>query len=545
MDYFEELKQKMKGLSRREFDLLKVRLAQKHGLKDVPPNHELVLRGINVFAKPSRTSSGVSVIALMSAPFPCPHGKCIFCPGGVDSAYGTVPQSYLGNEPSTLRGIRNEFDSYLIAFNRLEQYFTNGHCPEKIECVVQGGTFLAYPKEYQEEFITNFYKALNDFSEKFYNGLLDIKEFKAFFELPTDFKDAARCARIMDREKAMKGCSTLEKEKIRNEKASIRCVALAIETRPDWCFEKHIDEMLRFGATRVELGVQCLNDDVLEFCHRGHNLADLKKASRLMKNALLKHGYHMMPGLPGMSKEEDIETFRELFENPDYMPDSLKIYPCMIFKGTGLYELYKKGKFIPLEAEAAADIIVEAKKFVPKWCRVMRVQRDIPEKYVEAGVKMTNLRQLVHRKMGKKGCKCIRCREPKDKDIDWDHVELKRVDYESSGGKEVFLSFEDAKNDLLLGFCRLRIVPESHRPEISPGDAGIRELHVYGAATPLGKEGSIQHRGLGKKLVAEAEKIAKEEFGSKKMIIISGVGVREYYRNLGYEKDGPYMSKKI
>jgi elongator complex protein 3 len=547
MDYFEELKEKMKGLSKDKFDILKVRLAQKHGLKDVPPNYELVLRGINTSSKPTRAQSGVSVIALMSAPFPCPHGKCIFCPGGPKSAYGTVPQSYLGNEPSTMRGIRNEFDAFLITFNRLEQYFTNGHCPEKIECIVQGGTFLAYPKEYQEEFITNFYKALNDFSDKFYKKGLDIEKFKTFFELPTDFKDEARCKRIMDREKALKSHSTLEKEQTRNEKSNIRCVALAIETRPDWCFEKHIDEMLRFGTTRVELGVQCLKDEVLEFCHRGHTMADLKKASKLMKNALLKHGYHMMPGLPKTTQKEDVEMFKELFDDPDYMPDSLKIYPCMIFKGTILYDIYKKGDFTPIEAEAAANIIVEAKKYIPKWCRVMRVQRDIPEKYVEAGVKMTNLRQLVHKKMNAKGlkCKCIRCREPKARNIDWDSVELKRVDYESSGGKEVFLSYEDTKNDILLGFCRLRIVPESHRPEISPGDAGIRELHVYGASTPLGQEGSIQHRGLGKKLVAEAERIAKKEFKSKKILVISGVGVREYYYNLGYKEDGVYVSKKL
>lgn len=539
MDYFEELKQS------KNFDKSKVALARKYKLKTVPTNAELLLKGVYIPTKPVRSSSGVSVIALMTAPFPCPHGKCIFCPGGLDSPYGDVPQSYLGNEPSTLRGIRNQFDPYLIAFNRLEQYFVNGHSPEKVELIIQGGTFLAYPKQYQDDFIAYTYKALNDFS-MFYDGNLNLDKFKDFFELPADFKNAERIDRIMKKEFSLKGKADLEEEKLRNETASIRAVALCIETRPDWCFEEHIDEMLRFGTTRVELGVQCLNDDVLSFTNRGHSVADIKKATRLMKNSLLKFGYHIMPGLPHMSKEDDVNTFKELFSSEEYMPDSLKIYPCMVFKGTGLFELYKKGKYSPLLADDAAEIIVAAKKYIPSWCRVMRVQRDIPEKCVDAGVQMTNLRQLVHEKLKTKGytCMCIRCREPKNRVVDWDSVELKRHDYMSSGGQEVFLSFEDVKNDILLGFCRLRIVPESHRPEINPGDAGIRELHVYGTTTPLKKEGSIQHRGLGKQLVAEAEKIAKE-FSSKKILVISGVGVKEYYRNLGYKNDGVYVSKEL
>lgn len=537
----------MQGLSRKQFDTLKVRLARKHNLPAVPANHELVLNGLRIVNKPMRISSGVAVIAMMSMPYNCPHGKCIFCPGGMNSPFGDVPQSYTGNEPSTLRGMRNDYDSYLIAFNRLEQYFVTGHLPEKIEFIVQGGTFLAYPQEYQDEFITYSYKALNDFGELFYQDGLDVDAFKEFFELPGNFKDRARVERIMQKERDLKGKASLEVEKARNESARIRAVALCIETKPDWCFEEHIDAMLRFGTTRVELGVQCLKDSVLKFTHRGHDLADVQKSTELMRNSLLKIGYHMMPGLPGMSREDDIADMEELFSNEAYMPDALKVYPCLVFEGTGLFHLFKQGKFSPIDADTAADVIIASKRHVPKWCRIMRVQRDIPEKHVHAGAKMTNLRQVVHERMREQGvvCACIRCREPRSKPVDWDAVELKRVDYMASGGKEMFLSFEDTTNNLLLGFLRLRHVPESHRPEISPGDAGVRELHVYGVQAPLGQDGSIQHKGLGKKLMAEAERIARDEWKSKKMLVISGVGVREYYYNLGYAQDGVYVSKEL
>jgi elongator complex protein 3 len=279
-------------------------------------------------------------------------------------------------------------------------------------------------------------------------------------------------------------------------------------------------------------------------------LDDVKKATKLMRNSLLKVGYHMMPGLPTMSKEMDIEDAKELFSNSDYMPDALKVYPTTVMKGTGLFGMWKAGKYNPVSTDDAADIVSEAMRFVPKWCRVMRIQRDIPSTVIDAGPNMTNMRQLVDKKIKEKGIveRDIRAREPKSGKIDWASVELMREDYEASGGKEIFLSFEDTKNDFLVGFCRLRIIPESHRPEIPNNSAGIRELHVYGSAVAIGEEGKeseAQHKGLGKKLMAEAERIAKEEFGCKKILVISGIGVREYYRKLGYARDGPYMSKNL
>lgn len=540
-EYFEELK--LKNLTKKELEKQKIMLARKYKLAKIPSDAEIFLKtGMKIKTKPMRTQSGVAPIALMTAPFPCPHGRCIYCPGGIGSPFGDVPQSYTGKEPSTMRGIRNKYDSYLITFNRLEQYFVTGHHPDKAELIIQGGTFPALPLNYQEEFITYAYKALNDFGEMFE----DFEKLKTFFELPGEIGNPERTKRIQQREIQLKGKSTLQKEQKRNETAKIRCVALCVETKPDWCFEQHINQMLKLGTTRVEMGVQCLRDEILEKIHRGHTLADARKATLLMRNSLLKIGYHMMPGLPGMTKQMDIEDYKELFENPAYKPDALKIYPTTVIRGTGLYGLWKEGKYEPLSTEDAADIIVEAKKFVPKWCRIMRVQRDIPSTIIEAGPNVTNLRQQIEEKLHKKGikCRCIRCREPRNQEIDWKAVKLLREDYDANS-KEIFLSFEDTSNDLLLGFCRLRIVPESHRPEILPNSAGIRELHIYGETTPLGQEGNVQHKGLGKQLLMEAEKIAKEEFDCKKIIVISGIGAREYYYKQGYKLDGVYVSKGL
>jgi elongator complex protein 3 len=547
--FFAEVEEALKkGISNEALSKLKVKLTKKYNLASIPSNVEVFLRTkAKVTTKPMRTMSGVSPLALMTAPFACPHGKCVYCPGGPDSPFGNVPQSYTGKEPSTMRGIRNFYDPYLIVFNRLEQFIVTGHVPQKTEIIVQGGTFPALPEKYQEDFITYALKGMNDFGEMFYKNEVDMEKFMSFFELPGGVGDSVRTKHIHEKELQLKGTTTLEAEQLRNESAKIRCVALCIETKPDWCFEPHIDGMLRLGTTRVEMGVQCLREDVMKMTHRGHTLQDAVKATKLMRNSLLKIGYHMMPGLPGMTKQMDAEDYKELFTNSDYMPDAIKIYPTTVLKGTGLYGLWKAGKFQPLSSEDAADIIVEAKKWVPKWCRIMRVQRDIPSTVIDAGPNLTNMRQLVEQKLKEKGvkCRCIRCREPREHQIDWSSVKLLRENYNASGGKEIFLSFEDVKNDLLLGFCRLRIVPESHRSEITKNSAGIRELHVYGQAVPLGEHGEVQHKGLGKQLMAEAERIAKEEFSCKKMLVISGIGAREYYYKLGYKLDGPYVSKEF
>ena len=546
---------KEKELSKHKLAMLKQKLCNKHGLDKIPNDFEILLHAKepdlaslkSIQTKPARTISGVAVVAIMTKPIKCPHGKCSYCPGGINSSFGDMPQSYTGREPATMRGIRNLYDPYLQIFNRLEQYVILGHEIDKVEMIVMGGTFLSAPADYQEDFIKYSFKAFNDFSAMFFkDGKLDIIKFKQFFKLPGKIGNKERTDSIHKKLLEMKGKCKLEEEQTKNKDARVRCVALCIETRPDYCKQEHIDEMLRFGATRVELGVQSLRDDVLDRIKRGHSVQDSVDATKLMKDSLLKVGYHMMPGLPLTSREEDLNMLKELFSNPDYRPDALKIYPCMVMPGTELYEDYESGKFKPMSTQEAAKLIAEFKRDVPKYCRIMRVQRDIPTKVTSAGVDKTNLRQYVKKITGEKGikCNCIRCRESKNVDVEFGDVMISYIKYDASDGVEYFIAAEDAKQDILLGFCRLRFVDKPFRKEFLGDSAGIRELHVYGSAVAIGEEGKIQHRGLGKKLVAEAEKVAREH-NKNKMLIISGIGVRGYYEKLGYKLEGAYMVKRL
>ncbi len=546
--------------NRDQFSKRKRTLCVEIGIEKVPTNSSIFSfsegSGKKVkeilLMKPVRTISGVATIACMTKPFNCPHGTCIFCPGGLNSPFGDVPQSYTGKEPSTMRAIRNNYDSYLIAMNRLETYTALGHCPEKIEVIIQGGTFPAMSRTYQIEFVSNIFKALNDFSETFYNkNEIDFKKFNEFFELPfQDIKSKERNERINSKLLTLKGEADLKFEQKRNEfESRIKCVALCIETKPDNCFEKHINEMLELGTTRVEIGVQSLENKILKKTNRGHSVEDSIKATQLMRDSFLKIGYHLMPGLPDSTPEKNVQEFKELFSNPDFKPDSLKIYPCMVLQGTGLHQLWEKGLFNPISTEQAAKIIAEGKRFIPKYCRVMRIQRDIPTNQTEAGVENTNLRQFVELKQKELGikCKCIRCREPKGKEIDFNAVKILSESFEANNSEEIFISVEDTVNDLLLGFCRLRIPFKPFRKEITENTLGIRELHVYGQALALGEKSfdAVQHKGFGQKLLEEAEKISREKFDAKKLCIISGIGARAYYKKFGYTQDGVYVSKKL
>ena len=536
---------------------IKQDIAKKHKLPKTPTNIEILVslpkekiadfKNI-LLSKPTRTISGVSPVAVMTKPSRCPHGKCTFCCGGIDSPWGDVPQSYTGHEPATMRGIRNHYDSYLQVFNRLQQYVLMGHSFDKIEIIIMGGTFPAEPKGYQEEFVSGIFKAMNDFSDLFFDaqGEFDFLKFKEVLELPGDMYDKEREGRIQARllELKQKTKTTLEQEQLRNETADVRCVALCIETKPDWGFFEHGNEMLRQGCTRVELGIQSVYDDVLKFVHRGHTAEDSKKSIRVLRDLGFKINFHYMPGLPLTDYERDMAGMRQLFTDPAYKPDMIKLYPCMVAPGTALYYQYKKGEFTPLSTDEAARRIAEFYSFVPEYCRIQRVQRDVPTKYWEAGVDMTNLRQYIDEKYPVK-CRDIRAREPKGKPINWDKIEIKVMEYEASGGKEFFISAEDVQQDVLIGFCRLRFPLQFLRPEITPGSALVRELHIYGTATAIGDEGVVQHKGWGKKLMQKAEEIAREQ-GKNKMVVISGVGVRKYYKKkLGYQKEGFYMIKDL
>ncbi len=491
------------------------KICVKYSLERIPRNSE-ILSMVNgaqytklqkvLIRKPVKTASGVAVIALMPKPYACPHGRCTYCPGGMEI---NTPNSYTGQEPITINAIENEYDPKKQIASKLEKLFAYGHDLSKLELVIVGGTFLFMPKDYQENFIKLCYDALNG------------------FESPN-----------------------LETAKSNNEHADIRNVGLTIETKPDYCKKEHVDDMLHFGVTRVEIGVQCLRDKVYKIVNRGHNLNDVKESFQIAKDAGYKIVAHMMPGLPTMSPQKDIEDFSQLYSDERFRPDMLKIYPSLVLENTPLYNDYVKGKYSPYSEEEMIKVLTEIKKKIPRWVRIMRVQREISSNEIISGAKLGNLRQIVLKNLKEQGysCKCIRCREAGLKKITNLHtLTLNREDYTSSGGKEVFLSFDD-ENDSVFGFLRLRHPSENaHRKEISTDCCIVRELHVYGKSLKIGERNKddIQHTGLGKKLMLEAERISKEEFDSKKLLVISAVGTREYYQKLGYSLYGPYMAKDL
>ena len=457
--------------------------------------------------KPVKTASGVAVIAIMPKPFACPHGRCTFCPGGVEV---NTPNSYTGKEPVTLSAIEDKYDPRLQIKKRIEQLIAFGHDPTKLELVIVGGTFLFMPDDYQKDFIKSCYDAINGFESK-----------------------------------------NLEDSKIANEKAKMRNVGFTIETKPDYCQQKHVDMMLDYGTTRVEIGIQSLTERVYNIVNRGHNLQQVISSFQIAKDAGYKIVAHMMPGLPSMTPKEDIADFKKLFEMNEFKPDMLKIYPALVLRDTPLYDDYKLGNYKPYSTEEMINVLVEAKKNIPKWVRIMRVQREITIDEIVDGPKMGNLRQKVHEELHKQGtsCKCIRCREAglAKKKVVADELKLERINYESSNGDEVFLSYNDHK-DLTYGFLRLRKPSEkTHRKEISSDVAIVRELHVFGKAIEIGshEKDSFQHLGLGKKLMKNAEEIARNEFGVKRLLVISAIGTREYYQKLGYKIYGPYMAKEL
>ncbi|MFH1064613.1 MAG: tRNA uridine(34) 5-carboxymethylaminomethyl modification radical SAM/GNAT enzyme Elp3 [Candidatus Woesearchaeota archaeon] len=550
-------------LSKLDLARLKLKLCGKHKIKRVPTDIEIMLNASaedlpflkkTLRIKPTRSISGVAVVAIMSKPHKCPHGKCTICPGGPDSFFGEVPQSYTGAEPATMRAIRNRFDPYLQVFNRLEQYVASGHLPDKVELIIMGGTFPSINKNYQKGFVKGALKAMNDFSEMFFkDGEIDIVTFKDFFELPGPVGDDKRIDKIhakLDRIKD-KPRSSLIAEQKRNETVKIRCVGLTLETRPDYGRLKHGNFALELGATRIELGIESVFDDVLLNINRGHDVAESIASIRELKDIGFKLNFHYMLGLPGSSKWRDIQGLKNLFDNQDFQPDMLKIYPCMVLKGTEIYKQWHSLNYSPLTTDNAAEIICEAKRFIPKYVRIMRIQRDIPTVQIEAGVDRTNLRQYVDQLCQKKGikCRCIRCREVgRAKKVGAVHITVEA--YDASEGREFFIAVEDIVNDVIIGFARLRFPSGSLRKEITKDSALLRELHVYGDTAAVGEQvggGSAvkhQHKGFGTRLVAKAEQIALKH-GKNKMVVISGIGVREYYKKLGYKIEGPYMVKKL
>jgi len=485
-----------------------------------------------------RTLSGIASITVITSPNPkwgtgqalsCP-GNCLYCPNEPN-----MPKSYIANEPACMRAVLTKFDPYKQVEARLNSLELTGHTTDKIELIVLGGTWSVYPKNYQTWFIKRCFDACNTF-----------------------------------RGETLKSKGLKQAQKL-NEKARHRIVGLTLETRPDYLNAKEVKRMRWLGCTRVELGIQSIYDDILKYNRRGHDINTAIKATKLLKDAGFKVTYHIMLNLPGSTVKKDEKMFEELFSNPpvstrrrgeagNFQPDQLKIYPCVVLKSSPLYKLWKQKKYKPYSEKQLINLLIKIKEKIPPYVRIIRIIRDIPSQNITAGNKVSNLRQVIAEKMKKEGkiCRCIRCREPRDLEFRTrstlptvaagspENLKFRRRDYNASGNKEIFLSFEDTKNDKLLAFLRLRITNHWTLPVLK-NSALIRELQTYGRVVPIKSDikRATQHKGLGKKLMKMAEKIIAEETNLKKIAVISGVGVREYYRKLGYRlKDGYMMKKK-
>ena len=534
-------------IDRDDVERAKMEVCSTYSAPKVPKNSELIEFGPDdrreeleavLQRKPVRTASGVSPIAIMTSPKGCPHGKCLYCPGGPDSEFSSA-QSYTGDEPAAARGQQNDYDPYGQVTLRLEQLRKIGHPVDKAELILMGGTMTARSHDYQEWFVKRALEAMNDYDPE---GTPDPSETESFAQDPDEYE-----------------FRYLEDVITENETADVRNVATTFETKPDWCDPEQIDRMLDLGGTKVEVGVQTTYDEINRAMHRGHGTQDSIDANRRLRDAGFKVGFHMMPGQPGMSEEMCLEDFRRIFEESEWKPDYLKIYPTLVVEGTAVYDMWHRDDFEPLDNESAAELVAEIKSMIPRYTRLQRVQRDIPADHIEGGVWKSNLRQLARQRMTEHGwtCECIRCREVGHNDETPDTLEMDVQTYEVGGGTEHFISIEDFEQDLLVGFCRLRFPNDPVRRELADA-AVVRELHVYGSQVGVGRAAlgtdetasdadvdQHQHQGYGQQLIAEAERLAADA-GYPKVAVISGIGAREYYRQkLGYRQDGPYVSKRL
>ncbi len=495
----------MRAPNKKEFEAHKRRVAKARGLASVPKTSEFLSslskrdrRALRT--RPMRSASGICAIAVMTKPAPCP-GRCTYCPTAPNA-----PKSYTGEEPAALRAAQNDFDAGRQVAARVSQLEAIGHEPSKCELIVMGGTFASLAPQYQRSFVKSAFDAFNG-----------------------------------------KPSRTLAAAQKLNEKAKHRVTGLVFETRPDYCDKKQVRRFIEYGGTRIEIGVQSLDENVLRKVKRGHTLAEVADATKNCKDAFLKITMHLMPGLYS-TPEKDAEQFEALFSDERFKPDGLKIYPCLVIPNTPLYDEWKKGKFVPYDTATAAKAIALCKRFVPRYCRIMRVDRDIPVRRIAAGVDKSNLREIAQRTLAEMGgkCECIRCREAGFREIHgkkvcFDNATLNRLDYRASGGREIFLSFDDEAGDSLLAFLRFRFNEDSDER------CGVRELRVCGEQIPVGtrRKGALQHESLGTKLLGEAENIAANEFDAKQLFVLSGMGARPYYRKRGYALRDYYMAKKL
>jgi len=487
----------------------------------------------------TRSDSGVAIVTLLTMPYPCP-GKCVYCPDEV-----RMPKSYIETEPAAARALMLNFDPYLQTRKRIEALEANGHAADKIELIFKGGTWSSYPLDYLQWFVAQCFLAMNEV------GVVEREIVNTNPDNPYN--------RFWGEEKKNWNVQFLLDEQKKNEISTHRCIGLTIETRPDFVSIQEMKRLRLLGCTRVELGVQTTEDAVLDLIKRGHSRASAAKATRLLKDAGFKVDHHLMPGLPGATPESDFESARDDFYSEDLQPDTIKLYPCVVTPNTELETWWKEGTYIPYSTEILVDLLSKIKAIVPLTIRIARVIRDIPGTEISAGNKVTNLREYIlhHMRRMNMRCRCIRCREVSHH-IFLDKKHAHTIEpllfinrYEASGGIEYFLSFEDEKQEILFAFLRLRIPSGDavnlwkHFGELAHA-ALIRELHTYGSVVAIDtqEETAAQHKGLGKKLLLEAEKISQKE-GIKKVAVISGIGVREYYKKQGYHLEGTYMVKNL
>lgn len=447
-----------------------------------------------------RTLSGVTPFAVMTKPYICP-GLCTFCPLELG-----MPKSYLSDEPAAARAKMMHFDPRDQIESRLTQLVETGHDTDKIELIVIGGTFSNYPEEYKRTF------------------------FKAMIDTINGFES-----------------TTLEAAQIANETAIRRIVGISVETRPDWIDDKEARLFRELGVTKVQVGVQAFDETILARIKRGHTLDAVGDATRRLKDAGIKVCYHYMPNLPGSNPELDLKMAHMMYEDVRFKPDFVKIYPAQVIPGTEMFKEWERGEFTPYDDDLLKDVLKDIKKITPPFVRIDRLVRDISKKWVAAGTKATNMRQYIQLEMKAEGwrCQCIRCREVKAREYTEDPV-LCDLPITTLGGIEHLLTFE--KENKLFSLLRLRL-PDGKNEPLFPelkGAAIIRELHTYGKTVVHDQKSSTktQHRGLGKQLMNQAEKIAQES-GYKKIAVISSIGTRDYYRHLGYVREGLYMTKSL
>ena len=458
--------------------------------------------------KPTRTLSGVTTVTVLTRYHPCP-GECIFCP-----EEEKMPKSYLSEEPGAKRGLQFSFDPYAQVQGRIQALKAIGHTTDKIELLILGGSFSAYPRDYQEWFVRRCFDAMN--------GVNSDDE---------------------------PGFNSLDKAQASNVQSQHRNVGLVIETRPDLVNLASLSWYRQLGVTKVQMGAQSLDDRILRLNKRGHTAQETLRAVKLLRAGGFKVVLHWMPNLLGATPESDRDDFTRLWEEGTYCPDELKIYPCQLLENTELYNIWQDGKYHPYSEATLLDLIADLKTTVPRYCRINRIIRDIPSTYVVAGNKNTSLRQNIQRDMAKRGthCECIRCREVRRRKVTPGAVTLHDLVYYPASAEEHFLSF-DTPEDMLAGFLRLSLPEDTHFTGlVDLEDAAIiREVHVYGLSLEVGEErsGIAQHSGLGTRLIEEAENIARAK-GFRRLAVIAAVGTRGYYAGRGFEMGQHYMVKVL